>query len=156
MDNQPFWKTKNLREMSKDEWESLCDGCGLCCMVKLENIDTKEILTTNVACKYLDLKTCRCSDYDNRHKNVPDCIALTPEKITTLGWLPKTCAYRMVDEGKDLHPWHHLISNDKEAVHKAGVSKKGMIVSETSVTNIEDYVIESLNRDLRKNYGPDE
>lgn len=141
--------------MTGEEWESLCDGCGLCCRVKLENVDTKEILTTNVTCQYLDLKTCRCSDYDNRHKNVPDCIALTPEKISTLGWLPKTCAYRLVDEGKDLHPWHHLISNDKEAVHKAGVSEKDMIVSETSVTNIEDYILESINREFRKNHRPE-
>ncbi len=156
MNNKPFWKTKTLKEMTKDEWESLCDGCGLCCLVKLENIDTSEIFVTNVACKYLDPKTCRCSDYKNRQKNVPDCISLTPKKVSTLNWLPNTCAYRLIDEGKDLYLWHHLISGDKETVHKAGISKKGTIVSEESVHNLEDYVIENLNRDLCSNRESDE
>jgi hypothetical protein len=98
-----------------------------------------------VGCRYLDVKTCRCKDYKNRQKNVKDCIALTPEKVETLDWLPETCAYRLVDEGKDLYNWHYLISKDKQAVHNAGISKKGMIVPEDYVDNVEEYALDCLD-----------
>ncbi len=106
----PFWKTKTLTEMSRDEWESLCDGCGRCCLNKLEDEDTGKFLYTRAACKLLDVKTCRCTDYPNRAARVPDCVTLTPENVGELGWLPQTCAYRLLDEGKSLPWWHPLVS----------------------------------------------
>ena len=106
----PFWQTKTLDEMSASEWEQLCDGCGRCCLVKLEDEDTGDIYLTRLACGLLDLKTCRCRDYAARHEKMPDCISITPEKVRTLGWLPPTCAYRRVEEGRDLLWWHPLIS----------------------------------------------
>ena len=93
----PFWKTKTLTDMSRDEWESLCDGCGRCCLNKLEDEDTGKFLYTRAACKLLDVKTCRCTDYPNRAARVPDCVTLTPENVGELGWLPQTCAYRLLD-----------------------------------------------------------
>jgi hypothetical protein len=121
--------------MSPDEWESLCDGCGLCCLIRLEDEDTGEIVLSNMACKYLDLNTCKCTDYNNRVTNVPDCWKITPENIDKIYWMPDTCAYRLIYEGKDLYDWHHLISRDKELVHKKGISFKGEMVSE------EDYIL---------------
>lgn len=121
----PFWKTKTLGEMTDAEWESLCDGCGKCCLVGLEDADTGEIYLTDVACKLLDGDTSRCKDYANRKKIVPDCVKLTPANVPTLHWIPKSCAYRLVAEGRDLYPWHPLISGDTEAVHAANVSVRG-------------------------------
>lgn len=150
IENIPFWKKKTLREMTKDEWESLCDGCGLCCMVKLQDEDTHDVFITNVGCRYLDIKTCKCKDYENRHKNVKDCIRLTCEKVETLDWLPETCSYRLIDEGKDLFDWHYLISNDKKTVHKAGISKKGMIIPEDYIDNVEEYALDCLDQILQE------
>lgn len=138
----PFWKTKNLAEMSKTEWESLCDGCGLCCLNKLEDEDTGEIQYTRAACKYLDIGACRCKDYDNRTDNVANCVALTPERLRHLPWLPETCAYRLVAEERDLAWWHPLVSGDPETVHQAGISVRGRVVSEEGAGNLEDYVIQ--------------
>jgi len=121
----PFWKTKSLAAMTETEWENLCDGCGKCCLVGLEDEDTGEIYLTDVACKLLDGQTCRCRDYPNRKQFVPDCVKLTPENVPTLSWLPRTCAYRLVHEGRDLFPWHPLISGDPESVHAANVSVRG-------------------------------
>ncbi len=120
-----FWKNKALAEMSEEEWESLCDGCGKCCLVGLEDEDTGEIYLTDVACKLLDGRTCRCKDYPNRKAFVPDCVKLTPENVPTLSWLPRTCAYRLVHEGRDLYPWHPLLTGDPESVHAANVSVRG-------------------------------
>ncbi|MBU6405982.1 MAG: YcgN family cysteine cluster protein [Alphaproteobacteria bacterium] len=120
-----FWKNKALAEMSEEEWESLCDGCGKCCLVGLEDEDTGEIYLTDVACKLLDGRTCRCKDYLNRKAFVPDCVKLTPENVPTLSWLPRTCAYRLVHEGRDLYPWHPLLTGDPESVHAANVSVRG-------------------------------
>jgi uncharacterized protein len=120
-----FWKTKTLAQMDEGEWESLCDGCGKCCLIGLEDEDTGEIHLTDLACKLLDGQSCQCSDYPNRKALVPDCVQLTPQNVPTLHWLPKTCAYRLVHEGRDLFAWHHLVCGDREAVHAAGVSVRG-------------------------------
>jgi uncharacterized protein len=140
---RPFWQTKTLTEMSASEWESLCDGCGRCCMNKVEDADTAEIYLTKISCKLLDLTTCRCSDYKNRRKIVPDCIRLTPEKVANLNWLPKTCAYRLVAEGADIPAWHPLKTGDPNSVHEAGISVRGFARSEARVKpeNIAKYIV---------------
>jgi uncharacterized cysteine cluster protein YcgN (CxxCxxCC family) len=119
--------------MSQSQWESLCDGCGRCCLNKLEDEDTGEIHLTRLACALLDLKTCRCSDYPNRREKMPDCVQIDPAKARTLPWLPPTCAYRLVAEGKDLPEWHPLISGDPGTVHAAGISVRGVARSEKGV-----------------------
>jgi uncharacterized cysteine cluster protein YcgN (CxxCxxCC family) len=124
----PFWKTKTLEEMSKTEWESLCDGCGKCCLNKLEDWDTAEIYWTNIGCELLDCDSCRCKDYENRFEIVSDCIQLTPQVVRTLTWLPPTCGYRLVRDGEDLFDWHPLISGNPETVHEVGVSVRGRVV----------------------------
>ncbi|AHE56704.1 YcgN family cysteine cluster protein [Sphingomonas sanxanigenens] len=140
-----FWEEKPLAALSRDEWESLCDGCGKCCLHKLEDEDTGELHPTNVACRLLDRRNARCSDYRRRHAYVPECVRLTPVKLRQIDWLPATCAYRLVDEGKPLADWHHLISGDPESVHRAGMSVRGWTVSEDDVGDLENHVIE---RDL--------
>ncbi len=126
---EPFWKTKTLEEMSRGEWESLCDGCGKCCINKLEDEETGEIYWTSVACRMFDQQTCLCSDYANRKKHVPDCVKLTPKKVPKLDWLPSTCAYRLVAAGRDLEWWHHLVSGSRETVHEAGISMRGRVTA---------------------------
>lgn len=127
---QPDFISKPLAEMSVKEWESLCDGCGLCCQIRVQDIDTEEITLSNIACRYLCLNSHQCSDYANRSKNVPDCVKVTPDNIAELDWLPHTCAYRLVYYGIKLPNWHHLVCGDKEKVHKKGISMKGCIISE--------------------------
>jgi uncharacterized protein len=136
----PFWKTKSLAQMTHGEWESLCDGCGKCCLSKIEDEDTSEIYFTSVICRLFDEGTCSCTDYANRSTEVPDCVTLTISNISTLHWMPSTCAYRLIAEGKDLFPWHHLVCGDSEAVHRAKVSVKGKITAiETELASPEDY-----------------
>ena len=144
MTETPFWKTKTLAEMSNEEWESLCDGCGLCCLNKLEDWDTGEIAFTSVACKLLDGDSCRCSDYENRQATVPDCIQLTLQGLREIQWLPPTCGYRLIDEGLDLYWWHPLVSGSSETVHQAGISARGRTISEEGldVEDLEDYVVD--------------
>lgn len=133
-----FWQTKTLAEMSPVEWESLCDGCGLCCLIRFEDEDTGEVVPTKVHCELFDGQACACIDYANRRATVPDCIALTPGKIEALHWMPRSCAYRRLNEGRPLAEWHHLVSGSRETVHEAGVSVRGQTVSELTLTDPED------------------
>jgi hypothetical protein len=126
-ETRPFWQEKTLEAMSPEEWESLCDGCGRCCLVKLEDEDSGEILYTDVGCTLLDSESCRCGDYSNRQEKVPDCVRLTTEAIRSLSWLPPTCAYRLIEDGKDLYWWHPLVSGDPDSVHAAGISVRGRV-----------------------------
>lgn len=126
-DTAPFWRTVPLDEMSVEQWESLCDGCGRCCLVKLEDEDSGAILATDIGCRLFDAGACRCRDYANRSRSVPDCVTLTPHAVRTLRWLPPTCAYRLVAEGRDLLWWHPLVSGDPETVVSAGVSVRGRV-----------------------------
>ena len=138
--DMPFWKTKTLESLSREEWEQLCDGCGKCCLSKLEDEDTGEIYWTTVGCRLFDPEACRCSDYDNRLARVPDCVGLTPQNVRAISWLPSTCAYRLVGEGQDLYWWHHLVSGSRETVHEAGISVRGRITAnETELAEPEDY-----------------
>lgn len=138
MAGEPFWRTKTLEQMTAREWESLCDGCGLCCLVRFEDEDTGEVIPTRVHCKLFDPHACRCSDYADRHRHVPDCIKLTPHNIEALEWMPKSCAYRRLHEGRDLAPWHPLVTGDPESPHRAGVSVRGQTVSESVLEDPED------------------
>jgi len=136
----PFWKTRSLEEMTPQEWESLCDGCGKCCLAKLEDEDSGDIYFTSVGCRLFDAGLCRCTDYDNRQARVADCIRLTPENVRTIAWLPGTCAYRLVAEGRDLPRWHHLVSGSRETIHRAGKSMQGRVTAlETDMAEPEDY-----------------
>ena len=129
-DALPFWKTKSLAEMTESEWESLCDGCGRCCLVKLEDEDTAKIHFTDIGCRLLDGATCRCTDYQNRTERVDDCVRLTPDNLAELNWLPPTCAYRLIGNGGDLYWWHPLLSGDPQTVHAAGISVQGRVVAD--------------------------
>jgi hypothetical protein len=143
-DDLPFWKRKTLAEMSAPEWESLCDGCGLCCLNKIEEWDSGDIYFTSIRCKLMDGESCRCTSYPNRWDFVPDCVQLTLENVPEIEWLPPTCGYRLVNEGRDLYWWHPLVSGDPETVHQAGISARGRTVSENDVglDDMEDYVVD--------------
>lgn len=138
-----FWERVPLRAMTRQQWESLCDGCGKCCVHKLEDEDTGELLPTNVSCRLLDRRSGLCSDYRNRRAHVPECVRLTPQKLDTLDWLPSSCAYLRVHRGQGLPDWHHLISGDREAVHAAGASVRGWTISEDDAGPLENHVIET-------------
>lgn len=143
-ETRPFYQTKSLAEMSEAEWESLCDGCGQCCTLSLIDEDDEEgkVHRTCVGCKLLDLETVRCRDYANRHAHVPSCVKLTPDNISALRWMPQTCAYRLLAEGRPLFDWHPLISGSADSVVAAGVSVKGTLVSENDIDedDLEDYL----------------
>ncbi|HEX4743021.1 MAG TPA: YcgN family cysteine cluster protein [Caulobacteraceae bacterium] len=138
MNETPFWRTKTLAEMTPAEWESLCDGCGLCCVIRLEDDETGEVTPTRVSCRLLDAHACRCTDYADRHRTVPDCIKLTPGNIRDLPWMPRSCAYRRLYEGKDLPSWHPLVTGDPESVHRAGVSVRDQTINETCLDDPDD------------------
>lgn len=129
----PFWERKTLEEMTPEEWESLCDGCAKCCLCKLQDADTGKVSYTNVCCKLLNPRTCRCLSYEKRGRLVPGCAILTPENVRQFHWLPETCAYYRLALGKDLYRWHHLISGDKDLVHNLGISVKNKVVSENYI-----------------------
>ncbi|WP_174274904.1 YcgN family cysteine cluster protein [Sphingomonas bacterium] len=139
-----FWEERPLSALTRPEWESLCDGCGKCCLHKLEDEETGEVFPTNVACRLLDRHTARCKDYRNRRRFVPDCVRLTPAKLDTLDWLPTTCAYRLVAAGEPLPEWHPLVSGDPESVHAAGISTRGWTVSEDEAGELEYHLVDRI------------
>jgi len=136
-DAGPFWE-KPLSSLTRSEWEKLCDGCGRCCLVKLEDEDSGEIHHTSVACRLLDLRSCRCSQYEGRKSQVPDCIRLTLARLAKIQWLPPSCAYRLRFEGKELPSWHHLLTGDPGGVHKVGVSVRGRVEASEQEVDIDD------------------
>ncbi len=136
----PFWQTKSLKEMSQVEWENLCDGCGNCCLHKLRP-QRGPLKLTNVACRLLDTASCRCRNYGRRKILVRDCVQLTPATVSAYDWLPKTCAYRLLDEGQDLPSWHPLVSGDPESVHRAGISVRGRCISEREAGPLAAHVV---------------
>jgi uncharacterized cysteine cluster protein YcgN (CxxCxxCC family) len=136
-----FWE-KPLGELNRTEWEALCDGCGKCCLHKVEDEDTGRIYPTNVACRLLDRDSGRCSNYRGRRAYVPDCLRLTAAALERITWLPRTCAYRLRADGKPLPDWHYLISGDREAVHRAGESVRGWTVAEVEAGDLEHHLVE--------------
>jgi uncharacterized protein len=143
MAQQVFWRAKTLDQMTQSEFEALCDGCGKCCLHKLEDEDTGDVYYTKVACRFLDHDQCKCQVYDERVKHVPECVVLTPASVKDTWWLPETCAYRLIDEGIPLFDWHPLVSGDPDSVHTAGMSVAGQVVHESAVNldDLEDYVV---------------
>ncbi|MDG1693815.1 MAG: YcgN family cysteine cluster protein [Porticoccaceae bacterium] len=139
-----FWQTKKLHQMTSAEWESLCDGCGKCCLVKLEDFDTAEIYHTDLACKLLNINACRCSDYKNRQKQVDDCVKLDPKNLESIQWLPDTCSYKLIEQGKPLPDWHHLRTGNRDAVHQVLGSVRHFATSEVGVKehDLEQHIIQ--------------
>lgn len=136
-----FWE-KPLEALDRGQWEALCDGCGKCCLHKVEDADTGDIYPTNVACRLLDRDTARCSNYRHRRALVPDCMRLTPAKLRTVQWLPESCAYRLRANGEPLPEWHHLVCGDPQAVHRAGASVRGWTISETLAGDLENHIVD--------------
>lgn len=141
MNDTKFWE-QPLATLDRAQWEALCDGCGKCCVHKLEDEVTGDLYPTNVACRLLDRRMGMCSDYKHRRAHVPDCVRLTPASVSRLEWLPRTCAYRLRDEGQPLPEWHYLVSGDREAVHLAGESTRGWTVSEDDAGELEHHLVE--------------
>ena len=137
----PFWE-KPVASLTREKWEALCDGCGKCCLHKVEDEDSGRIYPTNVACKLLDIESCRCADYRHRRMHVPDCIRLTPRSIDQYPWLPESCAYVLRSRGEPLQDWHYLVCGDRDAVHRAGISVKGRAVSELHAGPLENHIVE--------------
>lgn len=145
-DTEPFWRTKTLEEMTRTAWESLCDGCARCCLVKLEDEDTSAIHLTRLSCRLLSVRTCRCTQYEQRFEKMADCIEITPEKTKSISWLPVSCAYRRIAEGRGLAWWHPLVSGTQETVHQAGISVRSFAMTEARVKehNYVRYIIEDF------------
>jgi len=135
--NKPFWQSKKLEEMTREEWESLCDGCARCCLIKLENVDDGEVYNTQLVCHLLDLETCRCTKYQQRSELVPTCVTMGPEDARSIPWMPDTCAYRLLAEGKDLPHWHPLVSGSQQTVIDECVSIHGTVIPENEVPEDE-------------------
>ena len=136
-----FWE-EPIASLDREEWEALCDGCGKCCLHKLEDEETGELMPTNVACRLLDRSTCRCSNYKLRRVFVPDCVRLDAATLGTIDWLPSTCAYRLRAEDAPLKEWHYLLSGDRESVHRAGISVRGWTISETDAGDLEHHLVD--------------
>jgi uncharacterized cysteine cluster protein YcgN (CxxCxxCC family) len=145
---RPFWETKRLDEMTPAEWESLCDGCGRCCLHKLRYEDNS-LAYTNVSCHLLDGHTCRCTDYAHRQRRVPDCVALTPASLAEIDWLPPTCGYVRVARGQGLAAWHPLVSGDPDSVHRAGISVRDRAIDERQAGALDDHVVAWPQRNPR-------
>ena len=145
-EKQPYWETKSLQEMSTQEWEDLCDRCGYCCLVKLQDEDTDEVYITNVACRLLNLETCECQNYPEREQQVSTCMSLTPANLPMISWLPDTCAYRCLSENRPLPDWHPLITGHSIIGTSAGVSVCGMALPEEAVhpEQLEDHIIDKV------------
>jgi len=139
-----FWEDTPLDKLDRGQWEALCDGCGKCCLHKLEDEETGELFPTNVACRLLDRRTAQCSDYRHRRAYVPDCVRLTPGNVASIDWLPSTCAYRLRAEGKPLPGWHYLICGDREAVKRAGESVSGWTISEDDAGELEHHMVDRV------------
>lgn len=137
-----FWEDTPLEALDRAQWEALCDGCGKCCVHKIEDEDTGELLPTNVACRLLDRRSGQCSDYRHRRALVPECVRLTPARLAEIDWLPGTCAYRLRAEGLPLPDWHYLVCGDREEVHRAGMSVRGWTVSEVEAGDLEHHLID--------------
>jgi uncharacterized cysteine cluster protein YcgN (CxxCxxCC family) len=140
--NDRYWETKSLGQMSRAEWEALCDGCGKCCVHKLEDEVSGELYATNVACRLLDRRSGRCTDYRNRRAHIPDCVRLTPARLRQIDWLPSTCAYRLLDQGEPLPDWHPLVSGDPGSVKRAGQSVSGWTISEDEAGPLEHHLLD--------------
>lgn len=137
-ETQDFWLHKPLTELNQQEWESLCDGCAKCCLQKLEDDESRELYYTNIVCRYLDRETCSCTEYQQRTTLVPECVIVTPDNIEQLHWMPETCSYRLLYEGKSLPPWHPLLTGNQASVHEAGASVQAYAVSELQLSNPDD------------------
>ena len=137
-----FWDDVPLAKLDRAQWEALCDGCGKCCVHKLEDEETGELMATNVACRLLDRKNGRCSDYRHRHAYVSECVRLNANNVDAIDWLPSTCAYRLRAAGKPLPAWHYLVSGDPEAVHRAGQSVRGWTISEDDAGDLEHHLVD--------------
>ena len=138
--DRPFWERKTLADMTSTEWESLCDGCGKCCLLKLQDVETNVVEYTNIACKLLDDETCSCKRYEERQRFVSDCVVLSAGNVTRLGWMPSTCAYRLIAEEKPLPDWHYLVSGSRETVHLAGQSVRGRTIAEADAPDLEQHI----------------
>ena len=138
-----FWKGRTLEQLSPEEWEALCDGCGQCCLYKLEDEDSGDLYLTNVVCRFLDHETCQCQVYPDRHQAVPTCVQLTPQNVLALKWIPPTCAYKLIAEGKTLPEWHPLISGNRQSIQETEFSIGGRVISESEadMDDLENYVV---------------
>ena len=138
-----WWERKSLQDMNRTEWESICDGCGKCCQIQLQD-DAGQRATTNVVCRYMDMKTCSCTEYQERTKLVPTCLRLTPENLDEIDWMPDSCAYRLLRDGQQLPDWHPLRTGDKQSVHTSGASVRDKVIAEHSVTpeELQDFIIQ--------------
>lgn len=139
-----FWEDTPLAKLDRAQWEALCDGCGKCCIHKLEDAETGELFPTNIACRLLDGATARCKDYRNRRAYVSECVRLTPRNVESIAWLPTTCAYRLRAAGEPLPDWHYLVCGDPEAVHRAGESVRGWTVSEDDAGDFEHHLVDRI------------
>lgn len=146
-EDKPFWQTKTLEEMNPEEWDLLCDGCARCCLIKLQDEDTDEVFLTRLACKLLDVNSCRCRNYAARHEVMHDCLAINPDSLKKIDWLPQTCAYRRMADGRGLAWWHPLVSGSTETVHQAGISVRSFARSEQRIKpeNFHRYIIADLD-----------